>query len=308
MKSLRVLLAMLVAGAWITGAWAAIDQGSVDKCKSCHEDVVKNFLAGSHHGKVFQKMEGVKGSCEVCHGNGEKHIGDNKKESIIVFGKKSENSAEEQSKQCLGCHEKNKDLAMWNIGKHKKEEVACSSCHNIHQEGAAKPTPETCFSCHKDIKSQVNKQSHHPILEGKVSCNDCHNPHGMTSHGMLRAENNNQICYKCHADKRGPFIWEHPPVEENCMICHTPHGSQHGKLLSQKQPNLCQDCHLDASHFTQAWTQVNTWGNTYSNGTKTYTSPRLVGGSCASCHPTLHGSVAPSSPAGASMNGKRFYR
>ena len=53
------------------------------------------------------------------------------------------------------------------------------------------------------------------------------------------------LCVSCHADKRGPWIHEHPPVEENCAICHTPHGSAHKGLLAQKPPALCSDCHAN---------------------------------------------------------------
>jgi predicted CXXCH cytochrome family protein len=57
---------------------------------------------------------------------------------------------------------------------------------------------------------------------------------------MLKHETVNQQCYSCHADKRGPFVFSHPPVEENCLTCHTPHGSSHGKLLADKAPNLAR--------------------------------------------------------------------
>ncbi|MBU0947094.1 MAG: cytochrome c3 family protein [Proteobacteria bacterium] len=26
-------------------------------------------------------------------------------------------------------------------------------------------------------------------------------------------------------------------------MCHAPHGSRHAKLVTEKIPNLCQDCH-----------------------------------------------------------------
>ncbi len=41
----------------------------------------------------------------------------------------------------------------------------------------------------------------------------------------------NETCYTCHADKRGPFLWEHQPVNEDCTNCHTPHGSNITPLL-----------------------------------------------------------------------------
>jgi hypothetical protein len=33
----------------------------------------------------------------------------------------------------------------------------------------------------------------------------------------------------CHAEKRGPFLWEHAPSVENCANCHEAHGSIHSR-------------------------------------------------------------------------------
>ena len=60
---------------------------------------------------------------------------------------------------------------------------------------------------------------------------------------QIKADSVNQLCYKCHAEKRGPYMWEHPPVDENCTTCHTLHGSVYEWLLVEKVPNLCQGCH-----------------------------------------------------------------
>ena len=37
----------------------------------------------------------------------------------------------------------------------------------------------------------------------------------------------NDTCYDCHAEFRGPYLWEHAPVPEDCSNCHDPHGSNH---------------------------------------------------------------------------------
>ena len=51
------------------------------------------------------------------------------------------------------------------------------------------------------------------------------------------------VCYKCHAEKQGPFAIEHPPVRENCTICHEPHGTVTNNLLRQPATFLCLRCH-----------------------------------------------------------------
>jgi DmsE family decaheme c-type cytochrome len=89
---------------------------------------------------------------------------------------------------------------------------------------------------------EMSLPSHHPIREGKMSCSDCHDPHGQRE-GNLNAESLNLTCYKCHADKQGPFAYEHPPVTENCNICHEPHGTVTNNLLKQPATFLCLRCH-----------------------------------------------------------------
>ena len=65
---------------------------------------------------------------------------------------------------------------------------------------------------------------------------------------MIKADWVNELCLQCHTEKRGPFLWEHAPVRENCLNCHNPHGSNHDKLLVAKQPYLCQRCHMNTRH------------------------------------------------------------
>ncbi|HWH69351.1 MAG TPA: cytochrome c3 family protein, partial [Candidatus Sulfotelmatobacter sp.] len=144
-------------------------------------------------------------------------------------------------------------------------------------------------------RSQANRQSHHPIREGKVSCTDCHDPHGGFGAKMIKADNVNELCFKCHADKRGPYMWEHPPVEENCMTCHTAHGSNHTKLLVRKGPNLCQSCHDWTQHPGGAYTAS---GN-FTNGAP---AKQLVARNCLNCHNNVHGSNGPAT------RGLRFVR
>jgi len=84
--------------------------------------------------------------------------------------------------------------------------------------------PYICYNCHKAQQVQVKMPSHHPIPENKMQCSSCHNPHGGPN-GMLKEESVNETCFKCHAEKEGPFTFDHPAVSENCTNCHNPHGS-----------------------------------------------------------------------------------
>lgn len=243
-------------------------------CVSCHEKPVATFKA-SFHAKIWQG----KNDCQSCHGATDKHENDPSKQTIISFSKGGGRTAEELSKQCLNCHKKSEHLANWDMGAHKKNDVTCVACHTIHTPRFTVNQPEVCFNCHKDVRSDVNKMSHHPIIEGKVMCSDCHNTHGTLTKHMINAENNNQLCYKCHADKRGPWLFEHPPVEENCAICHTPHGSRHENLLVERVSTLCQDCHTPHGTYDNR----SAFSGTASN------DRHFAARACMNCHHAVHG-------------------
>jgi DmsE family decaheme c-type cytochrome len=137
-----------------------------------------------------------------------------------------------------------------------------------------------------------------PVPEGKMSCIDCHSPHGSPTRPLLRADSVNDVCYACHADKRGPLLWEHAPVRENCLNCHQAHGSNHEKLLVAARPYLCQQCHTSpAAHAGQFFRGDQTAGAALAGGTQ---SPRMIGRTCQNCHSQVHGSNHPS--------GARFQR
>lgn len=260
-----------------------------EMCKECHPDIFAKHGA-SLHGKAGK-------DCEACHGGAADHVANPSTTNIITFGKKGD--AKRQNEQCLSCHAANHNLMSWDVSIHKREDVACISCHSVHK--SPKPVakdPEACFGCHKDIKAQANNFSHHPIIEGKVKCADCHNPHGSMTKAMIKDESVNQLCYKCHSDKRGPFVWEHPPVAENCLNCHSPHGAKTGRLLNEKMPNLCQNCHANIvngdDHMSTAYGKNSGFkGSAY--------SPRFVGRSCLNCHGNIHGSSSPGATGGDSF-------
>ncbi len=271
-----------------------------ETCLECHEDLVATYGA-SFHNKAWQSTGGQEG-CESCHGPGSKHADDPDLETIVSFGKDSLQSAAKRSQLCLRCHESSSELALWDMGKHMRNDVSCSDCHSIHTSNRPVPNqPETCFSCHRTIKRDSNKQSHHPIIEGKVKCSDCHNPHGTMTAKLIREDSINQLCYTCHAEKRGPFIWEHSPVAENCVTCHNPHGSRHDKLLAEKVPNICQDCHNRPRHPGTPYD-----GEAGFNGVSKV--GRFYARSCLNCHNQIHGSDSPTNPISGSNAGKKFIR
>ena len=109
---------------------------------------------------------------------------------------------------------------------------------------------------------------------------------------MLRHETVNQQCYSCHAEMRGPYVFSHPPVDDNCLSCHNPHGSSHTFLLNEKVPNVCQDCHDWSRHPGSHYGGQHAWV-TPSGTPNTGVSTRFIARSCNNCHNAVHGSNAP---------------
>lgn len=122
-------------------------------------------------------------------------------------------------------------------------------CHNPHKVEVKRllvePDPNLCFRCHRERQAQAAYPSHHPLREGKMRCTSCHEPHGTPFTKLLKAVTVNQLCFTCHAEKEGPFVYEHPPVTEACTICHDPHGTTANNLLVQNEPFLCVQCHAN---------------------------------------------------------------
>lgn len=322
------LLALgLLAGA--SGSAQAQDQKAAlrkvapeaEICVACHEDRVKSYLATKHGASANTRGP----DCISCHGQnalehakqgGGKGVG-----GIFGFNDKSVPAATKEA-VCLNCHGSNRHLAFWDSGAHKANGVACNDCHKLHETPGPglnvalnNPNPtiapyepterqlqyKTCTTCHSQIRTAILKPSHHPIIEGKLDCTDCHNPHGALSRYMVNAESIPQLCTSCHSEKRGPYVWNHPPVEDNCLTCHNPHGSNHTRLLQEKAPNLCQDCHDASRHPGTIYDGSGGW---ISPDGSPNPSPntRLIARGCVNCHYNLHGSNAPAA------KGKFFLR
>lgn len=83
-------------------------------------------------------------------------------------------------------------------------------------------------------------------------------------------------------EKRGPFVHIHPPVAEDCTICHQPHGTI-ANLLKARPLFLCQKCHSHTSHPSQA-------SRLPTGRTSTNSLLGSVGRECLNCHTNIHGS------------------
>ncbi|HET7745659.1 MAG TPA: DmsE family decaheme c-type cytochrome, partial [Vicinamibacteria bacterium] len=239
---------------------------------------------------------GLAQGCTSCHAGAAEHLKGQMEGTGTPGPSLKKVAAKKVTETCLTCHDKGHQ-ANFTAGVHDRREVSCASCHSVHSFKSAKAQlktasdSETCFSCHQSIRAKAQRTSHHPVREGLMTCGSCHDPHDGTKPKMVSAEYVNDKCLECHTEKRGPFLWEHAPVRENCLNCHDPHGSNHDKMLVAKAPFLCQQCHLNTRHP----------GSLYDGRNIAVTSPATVSNrlgerSCRNCHNNIHGSNAPSGP------------
>jgi DmsE family decaheme c-type cytochrome len=278
----------------VSPAASAYSAQGADTCLGCHNDPGVTSIFRTKHARP-NDPRGPFGhgglQCEACHGPGGAHVdgmGDVSK--ITVFGPKSHASVQRQNASCLGCHESNA-AHDWASSAHAASEVTCASCHRLHAAKdpvqTASEQIEVCTGCHQAQHADINKLSHHPLREGKMACTACHSAHGSTARAQLVRNTVNETCTSCHAEFRGPFLWEHQPVAEDCSNCHDAHGSAQPALLKLRPPFLCQSCHEGAGHPSIANTpQALSGGGA--------PSAFLLVGGCINCHSRIHGSNHPS--------------
>ncbi len=281
-------------------------------CMGCHQAAAHQFLQ-TMMGKILiehPRDEAEDRGCESCHGPGSVYtsemgaaMGRGAKPDEIMHGPDtsgvmsfrfdSGESAEQQNVVCLNCHNKG-DEAFWRASTHAFRGVRCGDCHTIMRQVSprfqltsamgsnpfimTRPETQVCLRCHLKQRMQMTLPSHMPLFEGLMTCTDCHNPHGGPYPSQLVRATVNQTCYICHAETRGPFLWIHPPVAQDCANCHDPHGSINRFMLKLRPPRLCQQCHIGTFHPGSPGSPSSVF---------------VFSRSCTNCHSAIHGSNAP---------------
>ncbi len=328
-----LLSGFLIAAFTVVGAHApqqpAAPAGK-EVCAGCHDTLAAQFDRSVHSELVLKEAGARTPGCEACHGNGAKHVeAGGGVDTIRSFTSVPENEA---ARACLACH-RDGHAMNWAGSDHAMNGVSCLDCHKIHQsrqvmgaltgvEGMAvshatapavkgllaKPETELCLSCHQAVRVKLMSQSRHPIREGRMACSSCHDVHGNGLTGLKTTERANDLCTSCHARYQGPFVFEHAPVEEDCMTCHDPHGTVANNLLKQNEPFICLQCH--EMHFHAArMGQTTPWylptaGSDNKLGVTGFMQSYNT--RCTNCHRKVHGSDLPSQ--GVSGHGKALIR
>lgn len=204
--------------------------------------------------------------CADCHGAIVQVAKANKHSRLIM-----DRTAPIGSTSCEGCHGPGSKHIESGGGKGK-------FILNPSQDGSI------CLNCHQQVNSEFHMREHHAVLEGRMNCVSCHDPHGPDLHngsrgfGLARV---NSTCAQCHREQTKLTVFDHEAMREGCTVCHAPHGSVNSKMLLQRDNNLCLKCHA----------QVQTSPGEIFIGATRHTS-LLAKGSCwsAGCHTAVHGS------------------
>jgi DmsE family decaheme c-type cytochrome len=260
----------------------------VEKCHT-HDKLTRDFRMSVHGGQVSASTGLPLVNCESCHGPGSLAIENIQNETcdFKTFIPIAELPGGAQSLLCMKCHSSYSlsNVSGWNTSRHAVADVSCSSCHQLHQGPSQKvkksETADLCFDCHEGTRTEFMLPSHHPVPEEKISCSDCHDVHSPAQDNNLRMGSVRELCTRCHADKKGPFVVEHgTEVSDDCLRCHSPHGSINTSLKRYGEPFLCIQCH--SGHNTPRHP-----------GLANREAKAAFFSTCTDCHPRIHGSDFP---------------
>ena len=158
-----------------------------------------------------------------------------------------------QGKECIKCHTELTPgiVKDWEISKHSKNDVTCSTCHGGDHKSAkdvdkiTTVTPDTCAECHEERVKEYKKGKHAfawaalksmptthmkpmELIDGAKGCGACHKI------GVKSAKEIERL--KKAGEKFGHAA---------CDSCHTRHTFS---VVEAKQPQACQTCHMGFDH------------------------------------------------------------
>ncbi|MGD8339201.1 MAG: cytochrome c3 family protein [Gammaproteobacteria bacterium] len=284
-----LILSLLFAA----NASAQLTENEQGRCRLCHSGAFASTASGPHSVLADQEWADqldVDFTCTACHGEASAHIAAGGQAPIFAFGAAP---SSEQSAVCSGCH--NDDHPQFAASPHAQAGLSCTDCHSQHEglHDSALLPPATdlaalaeslsarsavCIDCHQEAEAQFALNERHRLREGILECTSCHDPHARSetlSLGGFRQ----QACMDCHADKGGPFVYEHGASRvEGCTACHSPHGSQNRHMLTyQRVGELCTSCHAAMPQFHLGFSPAG--------------PPRFgLDTQCTNCHSAIHGS------------------
>lgn len=184
------------------------------------------------------------------------------------------------SRQCISCHEANKELIVskisgvkimeqWRLSAHNTAEGAgCVDCHGYH---AKYITPANCRDCHADFHLKHGQmQNCSDCHGGKINCTSCHDMNEIHNKSISRNPDSDGKCFGCH--KNGNAFQRYTVVaarhfnispatgatyvtasnQNFCTSCHEPHNPLKG-VGSKERKEWAESGHGDVTAL--AWTE-----------------------------------------------------
>jgi len=247
-------------------AMLVADQNTL--CRKCHDALP---AVGKFEG--FMHAPFAKAECTGCHdphGNSAPH-----------------KLVRSSNELCAGCHSAITAETPKGMTAHPAmESLACIECHSGHagsdESLLTRAVGEVCSDCHD---KEAHRQGHLPYQTGE--CGVCHKNHSHEK-GLL-AGPVNETCGRCHAEQIRAMnaSSQHPPVvEDGCLLCHQPHGSENEGLLAEGEKSLCGGCHDVGELVVRA---ESSGGKATVKGDAAL-HPPVRDGDCSGCHEP-HGST-----------------
>lgn len=230
------------------------------ECLYCHKELKTGFLDTAHaRGLADPLLSSDRQGCESCHGAGGAHAVLRSRGAIFAFDWQA---SADHNAICLRCHEWLTSPQEWKRTTHAEAGLRCTQCHDPHPDDKqpfrwllSTQQDMGCVQCHLDVASDFSRMSHHPVKISAASdpgsralhCTDCHDVHAGHGESMLAERTATATCLNCHADKGGPFRFEHlathDGLSDGCMTCHAQHGSDNAWLHNADGRSLCLRCH-----------------------------------------------------------------
>lgn len=156
------------------GDFMSVAENYTDSCIGCHQ-----------HSDLD-----IEGGCDACHGEVYEVPRD---AAVLDIG----------LDKCQACHADT--IAEWQTSKHGTQQLACDSCHYVHQEELRFGTVQAlCLNCHDQPRTDF---AH--VIHVDQACSDCHVYHGETQ--TLHVISGGNVINTGHDNHVQP---------EACISCH----------------------------------------------------------------------------------------
>lgn len=138
-------------------------------------------------------------------------------------------------------------------GGNKEVDIKAERPSDLAEAKLVQDVPDLCANCHPNIQRERNLPVAMPPFQ-QGQCGACHAPHASDNEPIL-ANSMPELCFGCHdginlgpngestADYREMPVQMPPFRAGECTRCHYPHATEEPRLLKEKVPELCFDCH-----------------------------------------------------------------